>query len=62
MAYSKATQEKIANFSAQGFAIIEGNNPSLNKSKKYKGREVVRLCQTNSTTHGYSLYTVWAVK
>lgn len=61
MAYSAATKAKIEAHKSAGYNIIEGNSPFLNKAKKYQGREVVRLCQTNGG-NGRSVRTVWAVK
>lgn len=61
--YSKETKAKIAEYIAAGFNIIEGNNTRLYKAAKYRGREVIRICQTNaSRANGGRSYTVWAVK
>ncbi len=62
MQYSKKTLNKIDFYKKLGFTIIEGNNPMMRNSKKWNNFELIRICQTNSKYHGFSLYTVWAVK
>ena len=44
------------------YSIICGNAPYLNKTKKWANYECVRIAQTNSRRHGYSISTVWAVR
>lgn len=61
--YSSETKAKIAEYIAAGFQIIEGNNTRLDKAKKYKKNQVVRVCKTSaSRANGGRSYTVWAVK
>ena len=62
MSYSKNTIRKMESYRKKGFEIIEGNNPMMHLRTKWSGFELVNLCQTNSKTHGYSLYTVWAIR
>lgn len=62
MAYAKSTLEKIARYEAEGYTVICGNNPFLNKTRKWAGHECIRLAQTNSRYHGRCISTVWAVK
>ncbi len=56
MTLSKQTKARIKEHKDQGYTIIIGNHRNLPKSKKWQGHDCVRLCLTNSKTHG------WAVK
>lgn len=60
--YAKSTLEKIDHYESEGYTIICGNNPFLDKARKWAGHECVRLAQTNSRRHGRCVSTVWAVK
>ena len=62
MKYAAQTIRRMKEHEAQGFAIIEGNNPDLPYAKKWKGHECVRLARTNSKRHGWCIRTVWAVR
>ena len=62
MGFSKKTKSRIDMYSSMGYEIIIGNNPRLPEAKKWSDYECVRLCQTNSKHHGYSVHTVWAVR
>ena len=62
MKFAKSTLEKMTAFRNNGFDIIIGNAPFLNKSKKWSNHECVRLARTNSRKTGYSKRTVWAVR
>lgn len=57
-----STAAQIEKLSAQGYKIIVGNNPYLDKAQKYNGRECIRISQVNSRVHGKCLRTIWAVK
>jgi len=56
------TAARIESLSAQGYEIIVGNNPFLNKSRKYSGRKCVRISQVNGRKRAICLRTIWAVK
>ena len=56
------TARKIEEYSREGWRIIVGNNPHLDKARKYRGYHTVRLSRTNSKTHGFCIRTIWAVK
>lgn len=56
------TAARIESLSAQGYEIIVGNNPFLNKAKKYAGRECVRVSQVNGRHRAICLRTIWAVR
>ena len=62
MTYSKNTIAKMTDYQSRGYSIICGNAPYLNKTKKWANYECVRIAQTNSRRHGYSISTVWAVR
>jgi len=62
MKRTQKTEDKITELEDQGYKIIDGNNPFLNKHKKYAGFECIRIAQTNSRRHGKSINTVWAVR
>ena len=62
MAYSKNTIKKIEKYQNEGFKIIHGNNPKMDKTLKWSDYNLIKICQTNSKFHGWSLYTVWALK
>jgi hypothetical protein len=62
MNLSKKTKARIKAYEDLGYEIIIGNNPLLASRKKWQGHHCVRICKTNSKAHGWSLYTVWAVK
>lgn len=62
MTHRKKTLAKIEQYTAAGYTIIEGNNWRLDRAKKYRQYDCVRLAQTNSMVHGRSVNTVWAVK
>jgi hypothetical protein len=47
---------------SDGFEIIIGNNPYLDKAAKWASHDVRRLAQTNSRHHGRPVRTVWAVR
>lgn len=62
MGYSKRTEQLIAEYEAHGYTIHHGNNPKMDQAQKWADHHLVRICQTNSTAHGFSKYTVWASK
>tara|TARA_B100000214_G_scaffold375332_1_gene361214 strand:- start:2793 stop:3203 length:411 start_codon:yes stop_codon:yes gene_type:complete len=62
MGMSKKTLSLIEEYASMGYEIIIGNNPRLPEAKKWANYECVRLCRTNSPTHGWSIRTVWAVR
>jgi hypothetical protein len=62
MEFSKQTKQRMQKYSDLGYRIIIGNNRDLPKRKKWQGHECVRLCLTNSKTHGFPIRTVWAVR
>lgn len=62
MRLSKNSENKIIEAENAGYQIIYGNNPFLNKHKKWAKYKCIRLVQTNSRAHGRPIYTVWAVK
>jgi len=56
------TAAKIEELSRDGYEIIVGNNPFLNKAKKYSGRKCIRISQVNGRKRAVCLRTIWAVK
>jgi hypothetical protein len=62
MKLSNQTQERIAEFERMGFTIIIGNDWRLGRRPKWANHVCIRLAQTNSTTHGRCIRTVWAVR
>jgi hypothetical protein len=62
MRFTKKTIEKMEKFKQQGFKIIVGNNPFMNKTQKWENHYLILLAHTNSRTHGFCVRTVWAVK
>jgi hypothetical protein len=56
------TAALIESMSAQGYEIIVGNNPFLNRAKKYAGRECIRISQVNGRQQAICVRTIWAVK
>ena len=62
MGFSKKTKSRIDMYRSMGYEIIIGNNPRLPDAKCWQDYECVRLCQTNSKHHGWSIRTVWAVR
>jgi len=59
---SDDTASEIERLSADGYRIIVGNNPFLDRAKKYAGMSVVRISHVNSRFHGRCIRTIWAVK
>ena len=62
MKLSKQTTERMRLLKAKGYTIIIGNDRNLPNRPKWQGHDCVRLCLTNSKTHGWPVRTVWAVK
>ena len=62
MKFAKQTIEKMRAAEEAGFQIIIGNNPFLDKRKKYAGFECIRLAQTNDRQSGFCKRTVWAIR
>ena len=62
MTLTKQTKPRIKEHKDQGYTIIIGNDRNLPNRQKWQGHECVRLCLTNSKTHGWPVRTVWAVK
>ena len=60
MKFAKRTLDKMAAYEAAGYTILVGNDPTKRAGGKWE--EVVRLAQTNSRRHGWSVRTVYAVK
>jgi UDP-N-acetylmuramyl pentapeptide synthase len=58
----EATAETIETLSAEGYQILVGNNPRMDKAKKWANVDLIRVSQVNSRTHGKSVRTIWAVK
>lgn len=62
MIHQQKTRDTMRELTAQGYTIIEGNNPYLPRRKKYAGYDIVRIAQTNSRYHGKSINTVFAIR
>lgn len=57
-----STEKRITVFKNHGWTIIDGNDYRLPDRKKYADYYVVKLRQTNSTTHGKCIATTFAIK
>jgi len=57
-----STALRIEELSREGYEIIVGNNPYLDKSRKYAGRKCIRISQVNGRQRPICLRTIWAVK
>lgn len=57
-----ATFNKCDELEKQGYRFIPGNNPLMNRTKKWSGFDVIRVAQTNHRRSGLCKQTLWAVK
>ena len=57
-----STAAQIEQLSADGYRILVGNNPMMDKAKKWQGHKLVRISLVNSRFHGKSIRTIWGVK
>lgn len=62
MKFAKTTIEKIEHYKSLGYQIHIGNNPRMNKTKKWANYHLVRIAQTNDRRSGLCKRTVWASK
>ncbi|GIV82183.1 MAG: hypothetical protein KatS3mg051_1537 [Anaerolineae bacterium] len=60
--YARKTVRLAEELAATGYTIIVGNDPFLAARPKWAEYDCIRIAQTNSRLHGYSIRTVWAVK
>jgi hypothetical protein len=60
--FSAETLQRMEQAESDGFEIIIGNNPYLDKAAKWANHEVRKIAQTNSRRHGRPVRTVWAVR
>ena len=60
MRYAKQTLERMATAEADGFEIIENRN--WQPLKKWAGRIVIKICQTNDRMRGFPKRVIWGVK
>lgn len=58
---ANSTAAKIKKHVSAGDDIYIGNNPFMDKAKKWEWFHLTRLAQTNSRYHGRSIRTIWAV-
>lgn len=62
MRFAKKTRELILQYELLGYTIHIGNNPFMDKTKKWAGHDLVKLAQTNCRYSGFCKRTVWASK
>ena len=62
MRFAKQTLERIEKYEGLGYEIHIGNNPRMDRAKKWASHDVVRIARTNSRRHGHCVRTVWAAK
>ena len=56
------TAQTIERLSDKGYTIKVGNNPNMDKTKKWQNSDLIRVSQVNSRSHGKCVRTIWAVK
>ncbi len=50
--------DKIEELSANGYTIVVGNNPGMAGAAKWADRDLIRVSQVNSRTHGKCVRTI----
>ena len=56
------TEKRVNYLAKYGFRFVPGNNPNLGYTAKWREYYPIRVAQTNSRVHGYSIQTLWAVR
>ena len=59
---TKETFKKCDDLAKDGYLFVPGNNPFMNKTKKWSEYDLVRVAHTNHRKHGKCIQTLWAVK
>ena len=60
MRFAKKTRELILHYELLGYRIHIGNNPFMDKTRKWANYDLVKIAQTNCRYSGFCKRTVWA--